>query len=103
MTRHCRLSLATLAAITAALIWASEAAQAATCEVRSEIIAELDADYGETPRGIGMSGQAVVEIWASVTTGTWTILRTTPDGVACALATGEGWTEFGPVLVGDAL
>ena len=105
MPRPCRRPLAVFAAIAAWFIWASEAAQAAGCDRREEVISELDEIYGETKRGVGLSldGQMVFEIWASDAKGTWTILRTTPDGVACPIAVGENWREFEPVLAGEAL
>ena len=98
-----RLPLAVIAATAAWFIWASEAAQAAGCGERAEIIAQLDDKYGETKRGIGLSGEVIFGIWASDATGTWTILRSTPDGVACAIAFGYDWTEFEPMLAGEVL
>ena len=115
MTRHCRRSLMVIAAITAAFIWASEAAQAASCDDRAKITAKLDEKYGETQRGMGLSGQtrqedggvwkrkrfSIFEVWASEATGTWTILETTPNGVACIVAVGENWIDSEPVQAGD--
>ena len=98
-----RLPLAIIAATAVGFIWASEAAQAAGCGARVKVTAQLDEKYGESKRGIGLSGEVIFEIWASDATGTWTILRSTPDGVACAIAFGDDWTEFEPMLAGEAL
>ena len=104
MTRHCRLPLAVIAAITFSFIWASEAAQAESCETRDKIISQLDDKYGETRLGMGIAGEtSIFEVWTSDTTGSWTILETTLDGLTCVMAVGEGWIDFGPMLAGEAL
>ena len=36
-------------------------------------------------------GSAVVEVYASGDTGSWTILLSTPNGLACLLAAGQNW------------
>ena len=36
---------------------------------------------------------AVVEIYSSEETGTWTILMTRPDGMSCLLAAGQRWEQ----------
>lgn len=43
---------------------------------------------GLAATGLASAGQ-VVEVFASETTGTWTITVTRPDGTACLVATGE--------------
>ncbi len=79
-----------------ALYGAPVAAQMA-CGERAGIAAQLDAKYGETQRGRGLAAPSVVfEVWASEATGTWTILKTTPNGWACVVAVGEDWLDFGP-------
>ena len=74
------------------------------CGTRDSIVAKLGDKYGEVRRGGGLAGPtAIFEIWASDVTGSWTILKTTPDGLTCVMAVGEGWhDEAGePVLAGD--
>ena len=82
------------------------------CGARDAIIAKLGDKYGEVRRGGGLSGPgpapdhdpgAIYEIWASEATGTWTILKTTPDGLTCVMAVGEGWQDDTgePIPVGD--
>ena len=42
----------------------------------------------------GLAGQAALfDVWASNVTGTWTILKTAPNGFACIVAVGEGWQD----------
>ncbi len=74
---------------------AQQPAQAlSACAPRADIIAQLQKKYGETRRGAGLQNRgAVTEVFASAATGTWTIIVTRPDGVACAVAAGEAWLE----------
>ena len=68
-----------------------------TCGPRADILASLDSKYGETRRGGGVAGTtAVIELYASEKTGTWTILRTGVNGISCVLAVGERWQDDPP-------
>ena len=65
------------------------------CGERNAVVTKLGEKYGEVRRGGGLAGAtAIFEVWASDTTGTWTILKTTPNGQACVMAVGEGWQEY---------
>ncbi len=73
---------------------ADNAAGAAPCAPRDQIVTQLEKKYGETRRGAGLQNRgSVTEVFASAETGTWTILVTRPDGVSCAVAAGEAWLE----------
>ncbi len=64
------------------------------CGARDSVVAQLGEKYGEIRRGGGLAGPtAIYEIWASEATGTWTILKTTPNGLSCVMAVGEGWQD----------
>ncbi len=64
------------------------------CGTRGSVVAKLGDKYGEVRRGGGLAGPtAIFEIWASEATGTWTILKTTPDGYTCVMAVGDGWHD----------
>jgi len=79
-------------------------AQVMPCGARDTIVASLGEKYGETRRGGGLAGPtAIVEVYASEKTGTWTILRTNTKGLSCVMAVGEGWQmDANPVTaVGD--
>jgi hypothetical protein len=66
------------------------------CGERDSVVAKLGEKYGEVRRGGGLAGAtAIFEVWASDATGTWTILKTTPNGQACVMAVGEGWQDGG--------
>ncbi len=85
-------ALALLTALIAVL--GSPAAAQMACGERAGVVAKLDAKYGETQRGRGLAGPgAIVELWASCQSGTWTILRTVPTGITCVLFSGFKWTD----------
>ncbi len=64
------------------------------CGTRDSIVATLGDKYGEVRHGGGLAGStAIFEIWASEATGTWTILKTSPDGMACIMAVGDCWQD----------
>ena len=64
------------------------------CGARDSVVRNLGEKYGEVRRGGGLTGStAIYEIWASEATGSWTILKTTPNGLACVMAVGEGWQD----------
>ncbi len=87
--------LTTLALILGmAAIGPPEAQAQMACGTRDSVITKLGEKYGEVRRGGGLAGQtAIFEIWASEATGTWTILKTAPDGMACIMAVGDGWQD----------
>jgi len=62
------------------------------CEAHDSMVARLSQIYGESRIGIGVSGPRVVfEIFANPLSKTWTIIRTSPSGISCLVATGFGW------------
>lgn len=89
-------SASLVAALTAAMIFAlpAQAQQAGACAPRADIVTHLEKKYGETRRGAGLQNRgSVTEIFVSAESGTWTIIVTRPDGLACAVAAGEAWAE----------
>jgi len=69
-------------------------AQISNCGPRDDVVGRLSSTYGETRRGIGLGTQnRVVEVFASDTSGTWTITVTMPDGRMCLLASGQSWED----------
>lgn len=64
------------------------------CGMRDSVVRNLGEKYGEVRRGGGLTGStAIYEIWASEDTGSWTILKTLPNGLACVMAVGESWQD----------
>jgi hypothetical protein len=80
------------AAAVLCLIAAPVMAQNPNCAEREQVVSRLAERYGETLQSMGLRGDnGVMEIYASEETGTWTILITGPDGMACMVAAGELW------------
>ena len=72
----------------------AEAEEPRPCAERAEVVERLAERFGETLRSVGLhGGDAVVEVYSSEATGTWTILMTRPDGITCLLAAGERWEQ----------
>lgn len=74
-------------------------AQTPNCAPRPEVLRRLAETYGETRRGIGMAQQgAVMEVFASDDTGSWTITVTLPNGLTCLVAAGEAYEVLADAL-----
>ncbi len=70
----------------------AEAQTRTACAERTTVVKRLAEKYGETLQSLGLhQNNAVVEVYASDETGSWTILMTRPDGVACLMASGQMW------------
>lgn len=83
---------------------ATDARAQMTCDSRDALVTQLREKYGEVRRGSGLAGRtAIFEIWASEATGTWTILRTTVNGLACVVAVGDGWQDDNPPPAGSPI
>ena len=66
--------------------------QARQCGPRDNVLAVLGERYGESRQSIGLgNGNQVVEVFASLETGTWTITVTSPDGMTCLVASGQAY------------
>jgi hypothetical protein len=75
------------------------AAQGQNCGARTAVIERLAERYGESRQSIGMAPQGrVVEVFASLETGTWTITVTMPDGMTCLVASGQSFENLGEPL-----
>ncbi len=77
-------------------------AQESGCTDRARMVERLARDYGESRQSIGLAGgRQVVEVFASLETGSWTILVTTATGIACMVAAGEHFERLDPPPPGD--
>lgn len=67
-------------------------ALAQTCAPYDGVSAALGSAYGETlqSRALSRAGY-MLEVWANVETGTWTVLAVNADMIACSLDDGEGF------------
>ncbi|MDO9525057.1 MAG: hypothetical protein Q7J57_05880 [Gemmobacter sp.] len=73
------------------LLAAAPPAFAAACAPAEQVGAVLRDQFAEAPVGAGAIGDMVIVVLAGPE-GSWTILGVRPDGIACALMVGAGWT-----------
>lgn len=74
-------------------------AQGARCAPRDVVVAQLADRYTETRRAIGLAAnQMVMEVYASQDSGSWSITVTTPDGLTCLVASGQGFEALAEEL-----
>ncbi len=82
---------ALIAALLCLLPVAAEA-QGRNCAPREVVIERLADKYGESRQNVGIGGQGVMmETFASIETGTWTITATMPNGMTCLVASGQSF------------
>jgi hypothetical protein len=62
------------------------------CGERDFVLERLADRYGESRQSIGLGADnQVVEVFASLETGTWTITVTSPAGTTCLVASGQSF------------
>ncbi len=65
------------------------------CNERDSFLAVLDQKYQETIVGMGVTNTGgLVELLTNPKGATWTIIVTTPQGMSCLVAAGEGWRNM---------
>ncbi len=70
-------------------------AQAPKCDQRVKVIGLLAQKYKEAPIAVGVTSTGgLVEVLTTGDGGTWTIIVSTPNGIACLVAAGEGWRNL---------
>ncbi len=68
-------------------------ADAAICMHHENLVSFLSGRHDELPRALGLvADRGLMEVYVSPA-GTWTIVMTTPTGVACIIAAGDTWEE----------
>jgi len=92
------LHLAALTAAAAALIATTTdamAQNARNCGQRDAVLSRLAEGYGESRQSMGLgANNAVMEVFASSETGSWTITVTMPNGLTCLVASGQSFEEL---------
>ena len=100
MTRLVALTALLTAAIpllTAPVPGAAQSAQ--NCAPRDIVVTRLAETYGETRKSIGLgANNAVVEVFASEDSGTWSITVTMPSGLTCLVASGQAYETLAEAL-----
>lgn len=72
---------------------------AANCAPREIIVEKLAEKYGETRQSMGLgANNAVIEVFASEETGTWTITVTSVHGMTCLVASGQAFEALAESL-----
>src|SRR5210317_1312382 len=92
-------ALAAASALTAMTTNPALAQQARNCGPRELVVSRLAEGYGETRQSMGLgANNAVIEVFASDESGTWTITVTTPNGMTCLVASGQAFEELAEAL-----
>ncbi len=69
------------------------------CAPRERVLERLATGYGETRQSIGLgANNAVVEVFASDDSGSWTITVTMPSGLTCLVASGVAFETLAEAL-----
>lgn len=77
----------------------ANAQQLQNCAPRDQVVERLAAKYGEVRQSMGLgSNNAVMEVFASSDSGTWTITVTMTNGITCLVASGQAFEELAEVL-----
>lgn len=73
----------------------TEAQDLRHCAPRDQVIDRLATKYGETRQSMGLgANNAVMEVFASVESGSWTITVTMANGITCLVASGQAFEEL---------
>lgn len=95
------------AIIIALFVTPASSQEAQLCGLRDEVLAKVASTYEEVLQGGGLAADgnkqltSAVEMYANEETGTWTLLRMTPDGMACLVAYGQFWSAAAAPKKGD--
>ncbi|MGR3634441.1 MAG: hypothetical protein ACU0BK_00780 [Shimia sp.] len=69
------------------------------CAARDTVLTQLAERYGETRQALGIAQQgAVIEVFASEISGSWTITVTLPNGSTCLVASGQAYEHLAEAL-----
>ena len=90
----CRLPLIPLAASLAVAVLPA-AAQTRNCAEREHVVERLAGTYGESRQSIGLAANnQVMEVFANLESGSWTVTVTLPSGLTCLIASGMAFEEL---------
>ena len=96
LTKPLALCLATL---TAGAAPSQLRAQMNNCGEYATIVQRLAERWGETRQSMGLAANnAMIEVFASAETGTWTITATMPGGPTCLVASGDAFQALAETL-----
>lgn len=103
VARTGRLTIVAVLQLILAVAYASTARAETDCLPYEKAVEHLRATYAEAPVAMGLdsSGQ-LVQLFRAADGETWTLVFVSPDGLACALAEGETWSEMPLTVAGRA-
>jgi hypothetical protein len=85
-------------ALSAGIVFAATTAfaqQQPQCNERKNVLDLLANKYKEAPVALGVTNSGgLVEVLTADKGQTWTIIVTTPQGMSCLVAAGEGWRSM---------
>jgi hypothetical protein len=73
------------------------------CRARDNLLTQLEQNYGEVPVAIGVADGALIELLTAKDGMTWTIILTSPKGMSCLIASGDGWRPIAPTPTGPSV
>ena len=84
-----------------ALVLVSASAMAAPqCNSRETVLELLSEKYSEAPVAVGVANNGgLVEVLSTGDGETWSIIITSPKGMSCLVAAGEGWRKMEQIAV----
>lgn len=91
--------LTSLLAISPATAFAQQ-----NCAPREQVVQQLAEKYGESRQSFGLAANnAVMEVFANLEGGSWTITVTMTNGITCMVASGQAFenTTEAPAAKGD--
>ena len=63
-----------------------------SCAPRQAVVDKLTEKYGETRQSLGVNRNILMmEVFANNDTGTWTVITTNPNGIACVRMYGDSF------------
>lgn len=95
MKKLFNLTALTLGAVIYLVAASGGAAQSGNCGPRDMVVERLASGFGETRQSVGLgANNAIVEVFASIETGTWSITITAPGGLTCLVASGGAFESL---------
>lgn len=86
------------------LVGTANAQSPRNCGERTAIVERLADGYGETRQSIGIGARnSIMEVYANLDTGSWTVTVTLVNGMMCLVASGQYFEHLEPLPEGEPL
>ncbi len=81
------------------LAFPAHAQPAQNCAPRDKVVERLATKYGESRQSMGLgNNNSMMEVFASLESGSWTITVTMANGVTCLVASGQSFEALAEAL-----